>query len=163
MKNKGFIAGAIVFLFIIIIFVSTDKTVVNQREVQDASIQGTSIDTASTSSSSSSKLQALSTEIVKEGTGDRVVKTGDQIQVHYVGTLADGTKFDSSRDRGTPFDFTVGQGVIDGWSEGVLGMKLGEIIKLSIPSSLGYGSQAAGSIPANSDLYFEIELLAFDN
>ncbi|MBE2279920.1 MAG: FKBP-type peptidyl-prolyl cis-trans isomerase [Ignavibacteriaceae bacterium] len=100
-------------------------------------------------------------ETTQEGQGDRQVQTGDTISVHYVGTFVDGSKFDSSRDRGTPFEFTVGQGVIQGWSQGVVGMKQGEIRKLSVPASLGYGSQDYGSIPGNSDLFFEIELLEF--
>lgn len=94
------------------------------------------------------------------GTGQEATD-GDTVSVHYVGTLEDGTKFDSSRDRGQPFEFTLGEGgVIEGWEEGLLGMRVGGSRKLVIPPSLAYGSQAVGDIiPANATLIFEIELL----
>lgn len=93
------------------------------------------------------------------GTGESV-KAGDKIVVNYKGTLLDGTVFDSSYDRGTPFSFTLGAGeVIEGWDKGFDGMKIGGKRKLVIPSSMGYGAQAVGTIPANSTLVFEVELL----
>lgn len=96
------------------------------------------------------------------GTGDRVVKTGDKIKVHYTGTLMNGKKFDSSRDRNEPFEFTVGTGVIQGWSQGVVGMKKGGKRRLVIPSELGYGKNGSGpSIPGDAGLKFDIELLDF--
>lgn len=103
----------------------------------------------------------LKIEVIQEGSGDRVTKPGDTISVHYVGTLTDGTKFDSSVDRGEPFEFTVGSGqVIRGWDEGLLGMKVGEKRRLTIPSEMGYGSRGAGAlIPPNSTLVFETELM----
>ncbi|MFH1188757.1 MAG: FKBP-type peptidyl-prolyl cis-trans isomerase [bacterium] len=98
-------------------------------------------------------------EDMKKGTGE-IVKVGDTVSVHYVGTLEDGTKFDSSRDRGEPFSFTVGKGeVIKGWDDGLIGMQVGGKRVLRIPPSLGYGDQSIGNIPANSTLIFEIELL----
>jgi FKBP-type peptidyl-prolyl cis-trans isomerase len=102
----------------------------------------------------------LKYEDIKVGTGD-VAETGKIVTVHYTGTLTDGKKFDSSKDRGQPFDFPLGGGrVIRGWDEGVKGMKVGGVRKLTIPSSLGYGAQGAGGvIPPNATLVFEVELL----
>src|SRR5476651_2067385 len=97
---------------------------------------------------------------VTEGTGAEA-KKGDQVSVHYTGWLMDGTKFDSSKDRGDPFEFPLGAGhVIKGWDEGVAGMKVGGTRKLTIPPSLGYGARGAGgAIPGNATLVFEVELL----
>lgn len=86
---------------------------------------------------------------------------GSQVTVNYLGTLTNGTKFDSSYDHGQPFTFTIGRGqVIRGWDEGVMSMKVGGKRKLIIPPDLGYGARGAGaSIPPNSTLNFEVELL----
>lgn len=82
------------------------------------------------------------------------------MQVHYTGTLADGTKFDSSLDRGQPFSFPLGEGkVIKGWDEGLSTMRVGGKRQLVIPPDLGYGQRKSGPIPPNSTLYFEVELL----
>lgn len=92
------------------------------------------------------------------GTGTEAV-AGDTVTVDYVGTLQNGTKFDSSVDRGTPFTFTLGAGqVIKGWDQGVVGMKIGGVRLLVIPPDLGYGASAVSTIPANSVLVFEIKL-----
>jgi FKBP-type peptidyl-prolyl cis-trans isomerase len=94
------------------------------------------------------------------GTG-ATAAAGDVVNVHYVGTLTNGTKFDSSYDRGAPYTFQIGAGrVIAGWEQGVPGMKVGGRRRLTIPPSLGYGNQAYGPIPANSTLVFEIELVS---
>jgi peptidylprolyl isomerase len=98
---------------------------------------------------------------LKEGTG-ATPQPGQTVEVHYVGTLEDGTKFDSSRDRGQPFSFKIGVGqVIKGWDEGLSTMKVGGRRKLIIPPDLGYGARGAGNvIPPNSTLLFDVELLA---
>jgi peptidylprolyl isomerase len=96
------------------------------------------------------------------GTGAEI-KSGDRISMHYKGTLVDGTKFDSSYDRGQPFTTVIGVGqVIQGWDQGVPGMKVGGKRKLMIPSDLGYGARGAGggAIPPNADLIFEVEAVA---
>jgi FKBP-type peptidyl-prolyl cis-trans isomerase len=96
----------------------------------------------------------------KVGVGEEA-PAGKKVVVHYVGTLEDGTKFDSSRDRGQPFSFTLGVGqVIKGWDEGVKGMKVGGLRKLIIPSDMAYGdSGIPGAIPPKATLIFEVELL----
>lgn len=102
----------------------------------------------------------LQIEDVVVGTGAEA-QTGNKVSVHYTGWLTDGTKFDSSKDRGQPFDFSLGQGqVIQGWDQGVVGMKVGGTRKLTIPPDLGYGARGAGGvIPPNATLVFEVELL----
>ncbi len=102
----------------------------------------------------------LQHEEILVGTGASP-KVGQRVTVHYVGTLADGTKFDSSRDRGAPFSFTFGVGqVIQGWDQGLETMKVGGRRMLIIPPHLGYGNRATGSIPANSALHFDVELIS---
>lgn len=104
--------------------------------------------------------EGLVIEDIRVGTGD-VATPGQNVAVHYTGTLQNGTKFDSSVDRGQPFVFPLGAGrVIKGWDQGVAGMKVGGKRRLVIPASLAYGAQSPSpAIPPNSTLIFEVELL----
>jgi peptidylprolyl isomerase len=96
---------------------------------------------------------------VEIGTGAEVIK-GALVICHYTGTLSDGSVFDSSIERGRPFQFVIGsKRVIQGWDIGVMGMREGGKRKLEVPTSLGYGERAIGRIPPHSDLFFEIEVL----
>ena len=111
-------------------------------------------------SNSTRTASGLEYQVLRQGTGP-VAKRGQSIKVHYTGTLSDGTKFDSSLDRGQPFEFQIGGGkVISGWDDGMIGMKVGEKRKLIIPPKLAYGDRRMGPLIApNSTLIFEVELL----
>mmetsp|Transcript_2398 Transcript_2398/g.5086 ORF Transcript_2398/g.5086 Transcript_2398/m.5086 type:complete len:148 (-) Transcript_2398:70-513(-) len=107
----------------------------------------------------------LTLEMTKQGDGVHFPKAGDRLTMHYTGTLAKGgSKFDSSRDRGQPFEFKIGEGeVITGWDNGVIKMSLGERAMLHVPSDMGYGAGGAPPvIPPNADLNFDVELLAIN-
>ena len=104
----------------------------------------------------------LGIKIIKTSQGKRV-QAGQFVQVHYTGMFEDGRIFDSSKARSNPFTFKVGEGqVIKGWDEGLTKLHVGDIVLLKIPPDLGYGSQERGIIPANSTLYFEIEVLSIE-
>ena len=160
------ITGILVVLILIVLTViftqkKNDKNP-TQATTTESSNQPKAETTPATNENSAPEAE-LKIETTKQGTGTRVTKAGDKISVHYTGTLANGTKFDSSLDRGKPFEFVIGKGtVIKGWDQGLLGMKVGEKRKLTIPPSLGYGAQAMGAIPANSVLIFDTELIAID-
>lgn len=158
----------VVFVFVALIFVAFFGFLYLQSRSEPATIT-TSRDTLTSSSSKeTTKPQATNTKMETElkiedlvvGTGDEAV-SGKKVTVHYSGTLVDGTKFDSSYDRSTPFSFSLGAGeVIKGWDQGVSGMKVGGKRKLTIPSNLGYGERGVGAIiPPNATLVFEVELL----
>lgn len=153
MRKKILIVSVVIMLIVVGIILSKKKTVIaptteNKTEQKNNQIND-------------KKTMQLEIKTTKEGTGDKAVKNGDTISVHYTGRLLDGTKFDSSLDRGVPFEFTVGAGrVIQGWEQGFIGAKVGEKRTLTIPAELGYGSRAAGSIPANSILIFDVEVIS---
>jgi FKBP-type peptidyl-prolyl cis-trans isomerase len=111
----------------------------------------------------SKSVTELGIEDVTVGTGTEAVP-GRKVRVHYTGTLMEGTKFDSSRDRNEPFEFTLGRGeVIPGWDEGIKGMKVGGTRRLTIPSRLAYGPISPGAgIPGNAALKFDVELLGVE-
>ena len=124
---------------------------------KDAATNGAQSPAPAASASPAGKLE-VTDEVV--GTGDEAV-AGKTVTVNYVGTLTNGTKFDSSYDRNQSFDFTLGAGqVIKGWDQGVAGMKVGGLRKLTIPPELAYGKRGAGAdIPPDATLIFEVELL----
>jgi FKBP-type peptidyl-prolyl cis-trans isomerase len=111
-------------------------------------------------STSKGELVKLVTDDVRIGTEGEAVKDGNTVTVHYIGTTQDGVRFDSSYERGEPFTFTVGAGmVIQGWEKGLIGMKVGGQRILVIPAEMAYGNRQVGAIPPNSPLIFAVELL----
>ncbi|WP_299756010.1 FKBP-type peptidyl-prolyl cis-trans isomerase [uncultured Pontibacter sp.] len=158
-NNGSRLLQALLLLFVTLGFAACKDDTTPQKEKDDKQIQqyfqANGIDPATVTKTSS----GLYYQLIEEGTGDKVFP-GDKVSVHYVGTFLNGTKFDSSRDRNAPFNFTVGvRGVIAGWDEGLPYMRAGETARLYIPSHLGYGPYGSGSIPGNSPLLFEIEVL----
>lgn len=147
----GLILTGVYFLFFDTDKSQVDKNIANQTEQDIENLNNEKGD----------EKMELKKEILKQGKGKQIVKADDEISVHYIGTLENGKKFDSSRDRNEPFSFKIGSGqVIKGWDKGLLGMKIGEKRKLTIPSEMGYGETGAGKdIPPNATLIFEIELL----
>ena len=137
-------------LFVVLGLVMFISACAKKGDSQGAATKAAMVTTAS----------GLQYQILQAGNGAEA-KAGQKVSVHYTGWLTNGTKFDSSVDRGQPFDFLLGAGqVIKGWDEGVAGMKVGEKRKLTIPASLGYGERGAGGvIPPNATLVFDVELL----
>lgn len=171
MQSKFFVSLIIViaFVVILILLLSSRKNVpsdmVNdsmQEEVMSEDTQTPEQETMSPVEAAPSQAEAApEMTIIKAGTGDRVTVAGDTLSVIYTGTFTNGTVFDSNKESGTPFEFTLGAGhVISGWDIGLVGMKVGEVRKLVLPPAFAYGSQAVGPIPANSTLVFEVELKA---
>ena len=166
--NKNLITVLVIILIILaataIYFALPKNNKMTETPDQNSQVQQPAQENQQETNSTNFNIQGMKVEIVKQGTGE-AAKTGDTVTVNYTGSLTNGTKFDSSVDPAfqhvTPFQFKLGQnGVIQGWELGVLGMKVGEKRKLTIPPELAYGNQAVGSaIPANSTLVFEIDLL----
>ncbi len=149
----------IVSLLVVVILIAGMSLLVSLMQ-KAATAPSTAMDqTPNTTQPPASQPQGLKIEDVVVGTGE-AAQNGDTVTVNYVGTLTDGTKFDSSYDRNQPFSFLLGAShVIKGWDLGVLGMKVGGKRKLTIPPELGYGAGGQGPIPPNATLLFTIELL----
>lgn len=140
----------VIFFFVVIQLFGTTSS--SNSNVQNGSV----ID-------SSKNISNVLIENTVSGSG-KEAKAGQLITVHYVGTLEDGTIFDSSRDRGEPFQFILGVGqVIEGWEIGISGMRVGGKRILVIPPELAYGALEVGTIPPNSTILFEVELLDVEN
>ncbi len=151
------IVGAIAYGLVYYFFIANNGTSNYSSQENQQNYQSPSVSVEPTNNA----LQNMKIETVKEGTGEGA-KVGDTVTVNYTGTLENGTKFDSSLNPGrTPFEFTLGQNkVIQGWELGVLGMKVGEERKLTIPPELGYGANGVGNIiPPNATLIFTVDLL----
>ncbi len=149
---KKIISIIIILLTIILSFYLLNK-ILEQKEVEQAVEENEEKEVVIQ--------EELVIDILEEGTGQEA-QNGDSLKVHYTGTLEDGTKFDSSLDKGEPFVFTLGvEDVIKGWDLGLLGAKVGDKRKLTIPADLGYGDSGAagGKIPPGATLIFEIEVL----
>jgi len=171
-KNVLFyiILGLIVLVLISVIFKNykpVSAPVLNQEQKINSEEQQ-EINKNNMEENNSTSTNATTTAKVEQPTA-KVVKNGDHVFVHYVGTLQNGTKFDSSVDRGEPFDFIVGQGrVIKGWDQGLLGMKVGEKKHLVLSPDLAYGPSGVTApdgtvvIPANATLIFDIELISIN-
>jgi FKBP-type peptidyl-prolyl cis-trans isomerase len=159
-KKAVWIVLSILILGLIYVLFFSNKSTTYSNPANQAKEKGDSMDANMNNSTESGKLVI---EDIKMGEGAEV-KSGDTVVINYTGTLDDGTKFDSSYDRGVPFTTQIGIGqVIKGWDQGVPGMKVGGKRKLIIPSDLAYGEQGAGGvIPPNATLIFEVELLSIN-
>lgn len=149
--NRNFIVAVIIGVLVLIVFA---YFIFGLNEGPSS----TNLTTDAQPASQKANTANVKIEDIKVGTGE-AVKSGDTVVIDYTGTLVNGTKFDSSLDRGTPFETQIGVGqVIKGWDLGVVGMKVGGERKLTIPPELGYGDQAMGNIPPNSILIFDVIL-----
>lgn len=163
--NILYVSLFVLLAFTVQTYANTDFNLVSAKQQQKKVKKSNKIDKKGNKKVVTTKT-GLQYEDIKVGTGASP-KVGDMVKVHYVGTLEDGSKFDSSRDRGTPFQFRIGVGqVIKGWDEGVATMKVGGQRKLIIPGNLAYGPNGIPDrrtgkylIPPNATLVFDVELL----
>lgn len=159
MNNKTFTAIAVVIGLGLVVWAFSSRAPAEQQKPMTNSING-----QGDMEVEGEQGGGLVIEVLQEGEGEKEAAAGDTVSVHYTGTLEDGTKFDSSLDRGQPITFELGKGrVIKGWDQGIEGMKIGEKRKLTIPPDLAYG--AGGSppaIPPNATLIFETELVSIE-
>jgi peptidylprolyl isomerase len=140
----------------------SDTAATAREETSAASAPAARSDTFAMPTNLQTTPSGLQYVIDQPGTGPKP-QAGQTVTVHYTGWLTNGTKFDSSRDRGEPYSFAIGQGnVIEGWDVGVADMKVGEKRTLVIPPALGYGDQGSGPIPPNATLVFKVELLGVE-
>jgi FKBP-type peptidyl-prolyl cis-trans isomerase len=159
-KMIAFGAVAVVAVAAVMMLVSGQKENNNKQKTMD---ETSSKPASSQAAGYVPQVEGVTIEVLAPGAGEKAVKKGDDIQVHYTGTLPDGTEFDSSVKRNRPISFRIGTGsVIPGWDQGLLGMQVGEKRKLTISPEMGYGAEANGPIPANSTLIFEVELLGIE-
>lgn len=158
--SRWIVAGAVLSSLLQLAIGNTDA-IAGTNTSQPQPLQNTAIAVAIEKSAKTiTTPSGLKYTVLKAGTGAKP-KPGQEVFVHYTGTLTSGKKFDSSRDKGQPFSFKVGAGqVIPGWDEALSTMKVGERRKLTIPPKLGYGAAGAGGvIPPNATLIFDVELL----
>jgi FKBP-type peptidyl-prolyl cis-trans isomerase len=163
-KTAVFVSLAVILFFFaaasVVGFVSKGKIVEkNDNRGNSASVGELTVEAKTPISKNINGMKITDTVV---GTGEEAV-AGKVVTVHYTGTLENGTKFDSSIDRGQPFQFILGAGqVIQGWEQGFAGMKVGGKRSLVIPAEMAYGDRAIGAIPAGSTLLFDVELLGVD-
>lgn len=163
MDKKTWVIIAVILIILVVVgYFMLQKPANNQTSdtLNNQSQDNNQTTNQTTNQNTMDTTQGLKIETLVEGSGVQA-KKGDMVTVNYTGTLTDGTKFDSSLNPGrTPFQFTLGQNrVVQGWELGILGMKVGEKRKLTIPPELGYGPSGYGPIPPNATLLFEVELL----
>lgn len=155
MSKDKIITISLIIIFVLAFYFLTKKPSSMENQVSNATPTSNPMPTLPPS-----KVTELKIEDIKVGTGN-AVKSGDTVSINYLGTLEDGTKFDSSYDRNQPFETQIGVGqVIEGWDKGVVGMQVGGKRKLTIPYQMAYGENAYGPIPAKATLIFEVELMA---
>ena len=156
LRRQRMMLGLVIILILAVVAFFAYQAIANKPDLASTQSPGSGANQVVTQS-------GLKYEDIVVGTGP-AAKAGDNVSVHYTGTLEDGTKFDSSVDRGQPLVFTLGQGkVIAGWDEGIQGMQVGGKRKLTIPPDLGYGASGYPPvIPGNAILIFDVELISIN-